>query len=348
MRNGTSPGIDNVTTEMVKYGPTELFSEIASILNRIAETGGAPRELTQGITAPLQKPNKIKGPPSNLRPITLLSILRKILAICLCKRTNVRVDAEIPIEQAAYRTGRSSTEHVFATKMVIVRILSSKDGKAYLLLLDMSKAFDTMERKTLIDDLEKILDPDETHLYCKLLDVKLAVKCGSTVGKFFETDTGGPQGDSSSAKNFTFYLAKALDQDQLATSNQPEEMDDITLELQYADDIGKISTDKENIEQTLQELPHKLAERSLIINQDKTEQYEISKTSSDEWKKCKLLGTYLDTTEEIKRRKGLAIDAAKNFKKLFQSKKKPEPGQKLECLMPMYPRSSSTMLVHGQ
>lgn len=147
------------------------------------------------------------------------------------------------------------------------------------------------------------------------------MKCGSTVGKFFETDTGGPQGDSSSAKNFTFYLAKALDQDQPATSNQPEEMDDITLELQYADDISKISTDKENIEQTLQELPHKLAERSLIINQDKTEQYEISKTSSDKWKKCKLLGTYLDTTEEIKRRKGLAIDAAKNLKKLFQSKK---------------------------
>ena len=62
-----------------------------------------------------------------------------------------------------------------------------------------------------------------------LLDVKLAVKCGSTVGKFFETDTGGPQGDSSSAINFTFYLPKVLDQDQPATSSQPEEMDDITL-----------------------------------------------------------------------------------------------------------------------
>ena len=55
----------------------------------------------------------------------------------------------------------------------------------------MSKAFDTIQRKALILDVEKILEPDEVQLYCKLLDVKLAVKCGSTVGEFFDTDTGG-------------------------------------------------------------------------------------------------------------------------------------------------------------
>ena len=321
MKNNTST-INNTTTEMIKYGPDEVFTEMASIYNEIAETGISPIELKQGTITPLQKPNKARGPIENLRPITLLSVLRKILALCLCKRTEERIDKEIPIEQAAYRRGRSTTEHVFATKILIERVMSSENSEAHLLLLDMSKAFDTINRKTLVTDLEKILEPDEIFLYYQLLDIKLAVKCGSTVSDFFDTDTGGPQGDCSSAKNFTFYLAKTLNHDQTTLSNPINaNPDQITLEQQYADDISKISTNEEDIQKTLQEYPDTLSNRGLIINHDKTEQYTISKTTEPSWKKCKLLGTCLDTSEDIKRRKVLAIDAAKNLKPLFKNRK---------------------------
>lgn len=328
MRNGTTPGVDKVTPEMIKYGPKELYDEIAKILNDIAETGIAPKELTEGIIAPLQKANKQKGPVSNLRPITLLSILRKILASCLCKRTNDRMDKEIPIQQAAYRPGRSTTEHVFATKLVIERITASESGIAHLLLLDMSKAFDTIQRKKLVDDLEQILEPDEIHLICKMLEVKLAVKCGNTISPFFETDTGGPQGDSSSAKNFIFYLAKTLNTEDEADDDEPnpepeesESNNEISLDQQYADDISKISTNEQEITNTILTYPPKLAERGLLINQDKTEKYSISRTGNQDWKKCKLLGTLLDTSEEIKRRKILAIAAAKKLKSMFDNRK---------------------------
>ena len=78
----------------------------------------------------------------HMTPITLLSILRKILASCLCKRTGDRIDKEIPIQQAAYRPGRSTTEHVFATKLIIEKITASQEETARLLIIDMSKAFD--------------------------------------------------------------------------------------------------------------------------------------------------------------------------------------------------------------
>jgi len=45
----------------------------------MAETGDSPDELTQGLLSPLQKPGKPRGPTGNLRPIILLSIIRKIL-----------------------------------------------------------------------------------------------------------------------------------------------------------------------------------------------------------------------------------------------------------------------------
>ena len=49
LKNNTLAGIDNVTTEMIKYAPVETHAEIAEILNLIAETGESPSELLKGI-----------------------------------------------------------------------------------------------------------------------------------------------------------------------------------------------------------------------------------------------------------------------------------------------------------
>ena len=46
-----------------------------------------------------------------------------------------------------------------------------------------------------------------------------------------------------------------------------------------------------------------LEEYNLIINQDKTEMYKISRKSDEELKKCKYLGSMLGTEEDINRRK---------------------------------------------
>ena len=86
LNNNKSPGKDEISVELIKAAPNIIFQKIANIYNKIAETGEYPNELTHGLLKPLQKPGKQKGPLSNLRPITLLSILRKILAACLMKR----------------------------------------------------------------------------------------------------------------------------------------------------------------------------------------------------------------------------------------------------------------------
>ena len=43
----------------------------------IARTGEHPNEINQRVTTGIQKPGKLKGPIENVRPITLLSMLRK-------------------------------------------------------------------------------------------------------------------------------------------------------------------------------------------------------------------------------------------------------------------------------
>ena len=60
LKNGKSPGPDNLELELIKYAPIELHKEIATIFNKVAETGEPVIELVLGLLRPLQKPGKRK------------------------------------------------------------------------------------------------------------------------------------------------------------------------------------------------------------------------------------------------------------------------------------------------
>ena len=47
--------------------------------------------------------------------------------------------------------------------------------------------------------------------------------------------------------------------------------------------------------------------------------YDVSPTSNDEWKTCKILGSLLDTKADIKRRKGLVNNAYNKLRPIFES-----------------------------
>ena len=80
---------------MLKSAPDILQELLADIYNNISEKGEHSPELTLGIITPLQKPGKPKEPVHNLLPIMLLSMIRKVLAICMKKRIFNKLDAEI-------------------------------------------------------------------------------------------------------------------------------------------------------------------------------------------------------------------------------------------------------------
>ena len=333
LRNNRSSGLDNVTAELLKYGPEILSNEIALIYNCLAETGDCPLEITQGLLCALQKPGKTKGPLDHLRPIILLSMLRKVLAICLKDRTIDRIDSQIPPSQAAYRKGRSTTEHVFAVKVLCEKAMSSRDYTIYLRLLDMSKAFDSVNRTLLIRGLEKVLEADEVNLIRTMLNVELSVRCGKEKSDFFPTDTGVPQGDGYSANEFTYYLADSLDTEQHFDHNYclphnnadhdyaaPIATVEVDLDMEYADDITYVTTCGTLFTIKRGEIPARLAPRNLTVNMTKTEEYVVSRNGDKLWRKCKLLGSLLGTAEDIVRRKGLAAAAIQSKKDVFYSR----------------------------
>ena len=217
MKPNKSAGCDEISVKLMKYASDKIHEQIAKVYNNMAETGDIPKEVTYGILKPLQKPNKAKGLPSNLRPIILSSSLRKIIAACITNRIKNRLEAEMPPSQAAYRPNRSTTEHVFTSKLIIERTITARNESAHLIMLDMSKAFDSINRNQLIEDLRNTIETDELHIISTLLNVSLSVRCENTLSEVFETDTGAPQGDCASALQFTYHLAKTLEP---ARSNQ--------------------------------------------------------------------------------------------------------------------------------
>ena len=117
----------------------------------------------------------------------------------------------VPISQAAYQSGRSTTEQVFAVKTLVEKDIKSENYNIFLLMLDMSKAFDTVSRSKLMSILESILSDCELHMMHVLInDVILNVRLGDKTGSNINTSTGICQGDCLSALLFIIYLASAI------------------------------------------------------------------------------------------------------------------------------------------
>ena len=87
--------------------------------------------------------------------------------------------------------------------------------------------------------------------------------------------------------------------------------------MEYADDMSHISSDMRNIEYAKKTLSSELSLWDLIMNEEKTKEFTIKRNGEETWKKCKLLGTLLDTEEDITRRKVITMNVVNLMKEIF-------------------------------
>ena len=130
-------------------------------------------------------------------------------------------------------------------------------------------------------------------------DVVLTVKVGTELGEQIKMEVGIAQGDCLSAVLFIFYLAKSLTPNRewiehnYASVEQcgnilPEEcIEDhdyyrktetknyFEIDPKFADDISWATTAKQRITYIKETTPSTLAKHNLVINESKTEEYEI-------------------------------------------------------------------------
>ena len=307
LNNGRAIGPDDLPAELIKYGPAPLHRHLADLYTRAINCDD---QLSGGHLVPLQKPGKPKCPPSNLRPIVLLTALRKVLSIIALNRIRHAVNTFLSPNQSGFRSGRSTADVVWSYRWIAARCQRVKESFG-VLGIDMSKAFDTISRHRLLTILASFLENDEvTNISYLLRNTSLEVRLPGGKSEQFQTNRGTPQGDSLSPVLFVIYLEAVLREVRQIICARPDL--GLPTGTEYADDVDFLSSDCKRIQELLPDIAKCLKTWDLNINESKTELTNITRLNDrvcEEWRLTRKLGSLIGDHEDAARRMQLATAA---------------------------------------
>lgn len=81
---------------------------------------------------PVLKAKKETGPLKNLRPVNLLSSIRKTFSIITLNRMKDKVDDYLPVSQTAYRWVNSTGDIISTHKIIAVKAQTNQDLKVHM------------------------------------------------------------------------------------------------------------------------------------------------------------------------------------------------------------------------
>ena len=302
LNNNRSPGEDEIPAELLKCGTFSLDLSIANIMNKTFSTH-KDWDINSGVLITIQKPGKTKGPVNNLRPITLLNTIRKTLSTIVLNRIRPKIEKYLSHSQSGFRQDRSTSDVVWTHKWLAAKALK-ENISITITGIDMSAAFDTIDRGKLLEILTDIVDEDELRIIRFLLsNTKIQPRIyGATKQTQFESNIGTPQGDSLSPILFTIYLEHALKEVRKVIPKPTTQIENaIPREIAYADDVDFIGSTPADIDI----IQNTLIKYNLQVNANKTEFTTISR-NKEEWKRTKKVGSLIGDTEDVQRRKQLS------------------------------------------
>lgn len=154
LKNKNSSGIDDIPMCTVKACMNQTATPLAYLVNNSMKHGVFPELLKKALIKPIYKKGK-ENEPENYRPISLLPAFSKILELAISEQlVDFLINEEIlSSTQHGYVKGKSTTT---ATFQFITDVLNAlEDSKVVIaLLLDLSKAFDTLFHKYILNKLD--------------------------------------------------------------------------------------------------------------------------------------------------------------------------------------------------
>lgn len=206
----SATGADGFNVLLLELCSPYIYPFITHIINSCLLTGAFPDEWKKSMVIPLPK---VRPPSelSHLRPISLLSVLSKMVERIMEKqlRGHLETNDILPSMQSGFRP-----LHSCATAMLDVTddIVKAADrGKVTLLvLLDYSKAFDTVSHKLLIAILKFFgLAEGALRLLTNFLSGRSQqVSIGCNISESLSVSSGVPQGSILSPLLFSIYSSQ--------------------------------------------------------------------------------------------------------------------------------------------
>ena len=253
MKRHKAQGMDGITSDIVKLGGPIVLTYLTNTFNNILKTKQIPDSWHEAKTVILFK----KGDPKdikNYRPIkSLLSHSYKIFRRLLQSRIERTLDENQPREQASFRKGYSTTDHLQALNQT-----TEKSNEYNLPLcigfIDYEKAFDTAEHFAIFKALRKT-NINETYINILLNIYSQAtakIHLDKSVCEEFPIHRGVRQGDPLSPKLFTAVMEEVFKQADISQGVYVDEEN--RTNFRFADDVALFNETTKQMEKHLNSL----------------------------------------------------------------------------------------------
>jgi len=157
MSSGKAPGPDGVPPELFKSGSPEIISKLTTLYESIWSSETVPQEFKDALIVHIFKRKGDRSVCDDHRGISLFSIPGKILARVIFNRLVKHVsDNNILLEsQCGFRSGRGTMNMIFTARQLQEKC-REQQRELYVVFVDLTKAFDSVDRTALWEVLLKI------------------------------------------------------------------------------------------------------------------------------------------------------------------------------------------------
>ena len=156
LQTGKAPGPDGIPAEVFKAGGEILITHLTRLFQVFWANDQLPQDFRDANIIHLYKNKGDRSSCDNHRGISLLSIAGKILArIMLNRITKHILDDVVSESQCGFRKCRGTVDMVFAIRQLQEKCVEQHQD-LHLLFIDLTKAFDTVNRAALWEILRKL------------------------------------------------------------------------------------------------------------------------------------------------------------------------------------------------
>ena len=153
---GKATGLDNLPAKFIRDGAKHLAPPLTHIINLSLLSGKVPDELKSARVSPIYKKNS-KTDPGNYRPVSVLCIISKILERVVYNQVESYLQSHTLLYefQSGFRSA-FSTDTCLIHLTDHIRSESDRGNYTGMVVLDLQKAFDTVDHQLLLNKLQAL------------------------------------------------------------------------------------------------------------------------------------------------------------------------------------------------